>query len=152
MEYMFQYDTVHGPYTGTVAKTGDSQLTIDGKPITVFDEMDPSNIAWGSAGADYVIESTGVFTTLEKASKHMTGGAKKVVISAPSADAPMFVMGVNNEKYESSMDIVSNASCTTNCLAPLTKVINDEFGLKEGLMTTVLAVSATQQTVDGPSQ
>merc|ERR1711971_426195 len=109
-------------------------------------------IAWGDAAADYVIESTGVFTTIDKASAHMAGGAKKVVISAPSADAPMFVCGVNLEKYESSMDVVSNASCTTNCLAPMAKVINDEFGLKEGLMTTVHAVTATQQTVDGPSQ
>ncbi len=152
MEYMFQYDTVHGPYSGTVNATGDDEVTIDGKPIKVFGEMDPSKIGWGSVGADYVIESTGVFTSTEAASKHMAGGAKKVVISAPSGDAPMFVMGVNQEKYESSMDVVSNASCTTNCLAPLTKVINDEFGITEGLMTTVHAVTATQQTVDGPSQ
>lgn len=152
MEYMFQFDTVHGPYSGTVNKTGDSTLSIDGKPVTVFGEMDPSKISWGSAGADYVIESTGVFTSTEKAGQHMAGGAKKVVISAPSPDAPMFVCGVNLEKYESSMDIVSNASCTTNCLAPLAKVVNDEFGLKEGLMTTIHAVTATQQTVDGPSQ
>ena len=152
MEYMFQYDTVHGPYSGSVETTGDDELTIDGKPIKIFGEMDPSNIQWGSVGADYVIESTGVFTTTDKASAHMKGGAKKVVISAPSADAPMFVVGVNQEKYESSMDVVSNASCTTNCLAPLAKVINDEFGIAEGLMTTVHAVTATQQTVDGPSQ
>jgi glyceraldehyde 3-phosphate dehydrogenase len=151
MEYMLQFDTVHGAFPGSVAVDGDG-LSVGGKPMKVFGERDPSNIAWGSAGADYVIESTGVFTSTEKASKHMTGGAKKVVISAPSGDAPMFVCGVNLEKYESSMDVVSNASCTTNCLAPLAKVINDEFGLKEGLMTTVHAVTATQQTVDGPSQ
>ena len=152
MEYMLQFDTVHGRYPGTVNATGDDELTIDGKPMKVFGEMDPSKIQWGSAGADYVVESTGVFTSTEKASAHMAGGAKKVVISAPSGDAPMFVCGVNEEKYESSMDVVSNASCTTNCLAPLAKVINDEFGIKEGLMTTVHAVTATQQTVDGPSQ
>jgi len=152
MEYMFQFDSTHGPYKGTVNMLDEKSIAIDGKPITVFNEMDPSKIAWGSAGADYVVESTGVFTSTEKASAHFTGGAKKVIISAPSPDAPMFVMGVNAEKYESSMDVVSNASCTTNCLAPLAKVINDEFGLKEGLMTTVHAVTATQQTVDGPSQ
>merc|ERR1712176_1069113 len=152
MEYMLQYDTVHGRFPAAVQKIGDSTLSIDGKPITVFGEMDPTKIDWGSAGADYVIESTGVFTTIDKASAHLAGGAKKVVISAPSADAPMFVMGVNEELYENSMDVVSNASCTTNCLAPMAKVIHDEFGIKEGLMTTVHAVTATQQTVDGPSQ
>jgi len=141
-----------GPYSGTVNKTGDDELTIDGKPIKVFGEMDPSKIKWGDAGADYVIESTGAFTSIDSASAHMAGGAKKVVISAPSGDAPMFVMGVNQEGYESNMDVVSNASCTTNCLAPLAKVINDEFGIKEALMTTIHAVTATQQTVDGPSQ
>ena len=152
MEYMMQYDSTHGAYPGTVGVHDESHIALDGKPIKVFGEMDPSKISWGDAGADYVVESTGVFTTMEKAGLHKAGGAKKVVISAPSADAPMFVMGVNNESYESSMDIVSNASCTTNCLAPLAKVINDEFGMKEGLMTTVHAVTATQQTVDGPSQ
>jgi glyceraldehyde 3-phosphate dehydrogenase len=153
MEYMYKYDTVHGRATQEVKHDKSSNsIIVDGKPIKVFGEMDPSNIKWGDAGADYVVESTGVFTTIEKAGKHFAGGAKKVVISAPSADAPMFVMGVNNEAYESSMDVVSNASCTTNCLAPLAKVVNDEFGLMEGLMTTVHAVTATQQTVDGPSQ
>ena len=152
MEYMFKHDSTHGLYPGTVQMIDEKTIEIDGKSIQVFEEMDPANIAWGSAGADYVVESTGVFTTTEKASLHMKGGAKKVIISAPSADAPMFVMGVNPEKYDPSMDVVSNASCTTNCLAPLAKVINDEFGLKEGLMTTVHAVTATQQTVDGPSK
>jgi len=153
MEYMYKYDTVHGRAGQAVTHDKEAKtLTIDGKTVKVFGEMDPSKIAWGSAGADYVIESTGVFTTIEKASMHMKGGAKKVVISAPSADAPMFVVGVNHGKYASSMDVVSNASCTTNCLAPLAKVVNDEFGIKEALMTTVHAVTATQQTVDGPSQ
>ena len=152
MEYMFKHDTTHGMYPGTVECIDDKHIAIDGKTIRVFEEMDPSNIAWGDAGVDYVVESTGAFTSTEAASAHLKGGAKKVVISAPSGDAPMFVMGVNQEKYESSMDVVSNASCTTNCLAPLAKVINDEFGLKEGLMTTVHAVTATQQTVDGPSK
>jgi len=152
MEYMFKYDTVHGEYTGSVEHIDDKTLNIDGSPITVFGEMDPSKIQWGSAGADYVVESTGVFTTIEKASMHMVGGAKKVVISCPSPDAPMHVMGVNEDTYDPASDIVSNASCTTNCLAPIAKVINDEFGLKEGLMTTIHAVTATQQTVDGPSQ
>ena len=150
---MYKYDTTHGRISEEVSSDpANNTVTVDGKPIKVFGEMDPKNIKWGDAGADYVIESTGVFTTTAKASAHLVGGAKKVVISAPSADAPMFVMGVNHESYESSMDVVSNASCTTNCLAPLAKVINDEFGLKEGLMTTVHAVTATQQTVDGPSQ
>lgn len=153
MEYMYKYDTVHGRCGQEVSHDKDAKtLTIDGETVQIFGEMDPSKITWGDAGADYVIESTGVFTTVEKAGMHMKGGAKKVVISCPSPDADMFVMGVNQEKYENSMDVVSNASCTTNCLAPLAKVVNDEFGLKEGLMTTVHAVTATQQTVDGPSQ
>jgi glyceraldehyde 3-phosphate dehydrogenase len=153
MEYMYKYDSTHGRANQEVSHDADNNtVIIDGKPIKVFGEMDPSKIDWGSAGADYVVESTGVFTSIEGASAHMKGGAKKVVISAPSGDAPMFVMGVNAEKYDPSMDVVSNASCTTNCLAPIAKVVNDEFGLKEGLMTTVHAVTATQQTVDGPSQ
>jgi len=131
---------------------GDGKLVIDGHAITVFNERDPAAIPWASAGAEYVVESTGVFTTTEKASAHFTGGAKKVVISAPSADAPMFVMGVNETAYSNDMKVVSNASCTTNCLAPLAKVIHDNFGILEGLMTTVHATTATQKTVDGPSQ
>lgn len=150
---MYKYDTVHGRATEEVSHDADANhLLLDGKAVKVFGEMDPTNIKWGDAGVDYVVESTGVFTSTEKASMHFNGGAKKVVISAPSPDAPMFVMGVNQESYESSMDVVSNASCTTNCLAPLAKVVNDEFGIKEALMTTVHAVTATQQTVDGPSQ
>merc|ERR1711913_102833 len=140
----------HGRYKGEVCVEGD-KLKINGKLISVFGERDPTAIPWGSAGADYVVESTGVFTTTEKASAHFQGGAKKVIISAPSADAPMFVMGVNEDAYNSEMKVVSNASCTTNCLAPLSKVINDNFGILEGLMTTVHACTATQKTVDGPS-
>jgi len=150
MVYMFKYDSTHGRFKGEVHAC-DGKLVINGKAITVFSERDPANIKWGEHGAKYVVESTGVFTTLDKASKHLEGGATKVVISAPSADAPMFVMGVNHEKYETSLNIVSNASCTTNCLAPLAKVINDNFGIAEGLMTTVHATTATQKTVDGPS-
>jgi len=150
MVYMFKYDSTHGRFKGEVSQDG-TYLIVNGQKITVFNERDPASINWASAGAEYVVESTGVFTTLEKAALHHKGGAKKVVISAPSADAPMFVMGVNHEKYESNMNIVSNASCTTNCLAPLAKVINDKYGIVEGLMTTVHAVTATQKTVDGPS-
>lgn len=151
LKYMFYYDTVHGKYPGTVT-IEHGKLIVDGKPITVSNELDPSNIKWGDAGADYVVEATGKFLTEPGASKHFTGGAKKVVISAPSGDhTPMFVVGVNHKEYKKEIKIVSNASCTTNCLAPLAKVINDNFGIKEGLMTTVHAATATQPTVDGPS-
>nr|CAB3248269.1 glyceraldehyde-3-phosphate dehydrogenase-like [Phallusia mammillata] len=151
MVYMFKYDSTHGPFKGDVCEK-DEKLYINGKPINVFAERNPADIPWGKSGATYVVESTGVFTTMEKAGAHLTGGAQKVVISAPSADAPMFVMGVNQEKYCSkSMNIVSNASCTTNCLAPLAKTIHDNFGIVEGLMTTVHSYTATQKTVDGPS-
>ncbi len=152
MVYMLTYDSVHGKFQGTVSVDKENgALVVNGNSIKVFAEKDPSNIAWASCGAEYVAECTGVFTTVEKASAHFKGGAKKVAISAPSADAPMFVMGVNNTKYTKDMTVVSNASCTTNCLAPLAKVINDKFGIVEGLMTTVHSTTATQNTVDGPS-
>ncbi|MDL2235874.1 type I glyceraldehyde-3-phosphate dehydrogenase [Christensenellaceae bacterium OttesenSCG-928-L17] len=151
MVYMLKYDTVHGRFDGTV-DFGEGKLIVNGKTISVFGCMNANEIPWSSCGADYIVESTGVFTTTEKASAHFAGGAKKVVISAPSADAPMFVMGVNQDKYTSDMKVVSNASCTTNCLAPLAKVIHDNFGIVEGLMTTVHATTATQKTVDGPSK
>ncbi|KAG0055773.1 Glyceraldehyde-3-phosphate dehydrogenase 2 [Gryganskiella cystojenkinii] len=150
MVYMFKYDSTHGRYKGHV-ETKDGHLVVDGHKITVFNTMKPEEIQWGAAGAVYVVESTGVFTTIEKASAHLKGGAKKVIISAPSADAPMFVCGVNLDQYKPSMNVVSNASCTTNCLAPLAKIIHDEFGITEALMTTVHATTATQKTVDGPS-
>jgi len=150
MVYLFKYDSTHGRYKGTVAEK-DGKLVIDGREIAVYAKRDPAEIPWGTHGADYVVESTGVFTTSDKASAHIKGGAKHVVISAPSADAPMFVMGVNETSYNKSLPVISNASCTTNCLAPLAKVINDKFGIVEGLMTTVHATTATQKTVDGPS-
>ena len=151
MVYMTKYDSVHGRFDGEI-DSQDGKLIVNGKEIAVFDKMNPEEIPWGDVGADYVVESTGVFTVTEKAQAHLKAGAKKVVISAPSKDAPMFVMGVNNEKYSPDMDIVSNASCTTNCLAPVAKVLNDKFGILEGLMTTVHATTATQKTVDGPSK
>ena len=151
MAYMVKFDTVHGRFNGEV-KAEDNKLIVNGKTINVYNEMDPHNIPWGSEGVEYVLECSGVFTTLEKAQAHIDAGAKKVIISAPSKDAPMFVMGVNNETYNPSMTIISNASCTTNCLAPLAKIINDNFGIKEGLMTTVHSTTATQKTVDGASK
>ena len=151
MKYMLEYDSVHGRFKGTVEiKSG--KLFVNGKEVIVYTCMKPEEIKWADAGVDYVVESTGVFTTVDTASAHLKGGAKKVVISAPSADAPMFVMGVNHTEYKTDYNIVSNASCTTNCLAPLAKVINDNFGIVEGLMTTVHATTATQKTVDGPSK
>jgi len=150
MVYMFKYDSTHGQFSGEVSQS-DGKLMINGKPITVFSKRNPAEIPWSSAGADYVVESTGVFTTIEKASAHLQGGAKRVIISAPSADAPMYVMGVNNTEYTNSNQVVSNASCTTNCLAPLAKIVDDNFGIVEGLMTTVHSYTATQKTVDGPS-
>ncbi len=149
--YMLRYDTIHGQYTGDIKFTEDA-IVVNGKTVKFYAEKDPVNIPWGECGADYVVESTGVFTTMEKAEAHLKAGAKKVVISAPSKDAPMFVMGVNQNKYTSDMNIVSNASCTTNCLAPLAKVINDKFGIVDGLMTTVHSTTGTQKTVDGPSK
>ena len=152
MAYMVKYDTAHGRFDGEVSNKDEHTLVVNGKEIKVYNEMDPANIPWGKDGVDYVLECSGVFTTMEKAEAHLKGGAKKVIISAPSKDAPMFVMGVNNETYNPSMNIVSNASCTTNCLAPLAKVINDNFGIVDGLMTTVHSTTATQKTVDGASK
>jgi len=151
MAYMLKYDTVQGKFEGEV-RGEEGKLIINGKEIKVYNEMDPKNIPWGKDRVDYVLECSGVFTTMEKANAHLEAGAKKVIISAPSKDAPMFVMGVNHTEYDPSMNIVSNASCTTNCLAPLAKVINDNFGIKDGLMTTVHSITATQKTVDGSSK
>ena len=151
MAYMLKYDTIHGRFEGEV-RAEEGKLIINGKEIKVYNEMEPKNIPWGADGVEYVLECSGVFTTIEKANAHLEAGAKKVVISAPSKDAPMFVMGVNHTEYDPSMNIVSNASCTTNCLAPLAKVINDNFGIKDGLMTTVHSITATQKTVDGASK
>jgi len=150
--YLLKYDSVHGRFPFTVEKA-DGGIKVDGQLVKVFHETDPTKIGWGTSGADYVCESTGVFLTQEKGSLHLQGGAKKVVLSAPPKDnVPIFVYGVNQEKYNSDMQVVSNASCTTNCLAPITKVINDNWGIEEGLMTTVHAVTMNQLTVDGPSK
>ncbi len=151
LAYLLKYDSVHGRFAGKVA-VKDGKLFVNDKHIRVTAEKDPKSLKWDEVGVDVVAECTGIFTTLETAQAHITGGAKKVVISAPSADAPMFVMGVNHDKVTAADTIVSNASCTTNCLAPLAKVINDHFGIVEGLMTTVHATTATQLTADGPSR
>lgn len=150
MVYMFKYDSTHGRFKGDVHHEN-GLLVVNGQQIHVFTEKDPTQIPWGKHGAEYVVEATGVFTTVDKCKAHVAGGAKRVIITAPSADAPMFVVGVNENKYDPSHQILSNASCTTNCLAPLAKVINDQFGIVEGLMTTVHSYTATQKTVDGPS-
>ena len=151
LAYLLKYDSVHGRFDGTV-EVKDGNLVVNGKKVRITAERDPKNLKWDEVGVDIVAECTGIFTTLETAQSHIDAGAKKVVISAPSANAPMFVMGVNDDKLKASDKIVSNASCTTNCLAPLAKVIHDNFGLEEGLMTTVHATTATQMTVDGPSK
>ncbi|PIW58940.1 MAG: type I glyceraldehyde-3-phosphate dehydrogenase, partial [Candidatus Omnitrophica bacterium CG12_big_fil_rev_8_21_14_0_65_50_5] len=150
LAYMLKYDSTHGPFKGGIKVDG-STLIVNGSKIRITAEKDPAHLKWNEVGADYVVESTGLFTTIEKSQGHLKAGAKKVIISAPSADAPMFVMGVNNKSYKNDMNIISNASCTTNCLAPLAKVLNDKWGIVEGLMTTVHAMTATQKTVDGPS-
>ncbi len=151
LAYLLKYDSVHGRFQGTI-EVKNGNLVVNGNEIRVTAERNPEDLKWDAVGADVVLDCTGIFTTLEKANAHIKAGAKKVVISAPSADAPMFVMGVNHKKITAKDTIVSNASCTTNCLAPLAKVINDKFGIVEGLMTTVHAATATQFTVDGPSK
>jgi len=148
--YMLKYDSTHGRFKGDVSVDG-KDLIVNGKKIRFYSARNPDDIPWSETGAYYIVESTGVFTTKEKASLHLKGGAKKVVISAPSADAPMFVMGVNEKTYDPKIEVVSNASCTTNCLAPLAKVIHDKYTIIEGLMTTIHSYTATQKTVDGPS-
>ena len=151
LAYMLKYDTMHGKFRAEVGST-DSAIIVNGQEIPVFAERNPADLPWGKIGAEYIVESTGLFLTKEKAQGHLAAGAKKVVMSAPSKDdTPMFVVGVNLDKYTSDMNFVSNASCTTNCLAPIAKVLNDNFGIKDGLMTTVHSVTATQKTVDGPS-
>lgn len=151
MTYMFKFDSVHGTFKGTLDGK-DGKFIVNGKAIAVYAIQQPQDIPWGQHGAEYVVESTGVFTTVDRAGAHIQGGAKRVVITAPSADAPMYVMGVNNHEYKPDQKVISNASCTTNCLAPLAKVINDRFGIVEGLMTTVHATTATQKTVDAVSR
>jgi glyceraldehyde 3-phosphate dehydrogenase len=151
LAYLLKYDSVHGKFDGTV-EVVNGNLVVNGKEIRITAERNPEDLKWDAVGAEIVLDCTGIFTSLEGAQKHITAGAKKVAISAPSADAPMFVMGVNHKEITAANNIVSNASCTTNCLAPIAKVINDNFGIVEGLMTTVHATTATQLTVDGPSK
>lgn len=151
MAYMLKFDSVHGRFNGEIS-VSENKLIINGQEISVYNKLNPEEIPWSETAAEYIVESSGAFTTMEKASAHFKGGAKKIVISAPSKDAPMFVMGVNHNTYKKDMNIVSNASCTTNCLAPLAKVVHDNFKIIEGLMTTVHATTATQKTVDGPSK
>lgn len=151
MAYMIKYDTVHGRFDGTISYDENS-ITVNGNRIRVYNELDPVNVPWGEHDVDITLECSGVFTDMEKANKHILAGSKKVLISAPSADAPMFVMGVNNTSYEKGTKVISNASCTTNCLAPIAKVLNDKFGIESGLMTTVHATTATQKPVDGSSK
>ncbi len=151
LSYMLKYDSTHGAFKGDIKVEG-NVLIVNGKKIRISSEKDPAQLKWDAVGADYVVESTGLFTTVDEAKGHLAAGAKKVIISAPSKDAPMFVMGVNEKSYQSSMNVISNASCTTNCLAPVAKVLNDNWKIVEGLMTTCHAVTATQKTVDGPSK
>ncbi|MDR1599135.1 MAG: type I glyceraldehyde-3-phosphate dehydrogenase [Oscillospiraceae bacterium] len=153
MAYMLRYDTIHGRFSGSI-EVKDGKLIVEGHPVSVYASMKPEEIPWKASGAEYIAEATGIFTDQAGASKHFVGGAKKVVITAPAKDkeTPMFVMGVNNDGYNPSMNIVSNASCTTNCLAPLASVLNDKYGIADGLMTTIHSTTATQKTVDGPSK
>ena len=161
MAYMLKYDSVHGRFGGSARaavsepqpmQPRNAQLVVDGQAIDVYAATRPEGIPWAACGAEYIVESAGPFTKIESAEGHLKAGAHKVVITAPSKDAPMFVMGVNHRDYRTELNVVSNASCTTNCLAPLAKVVHDKFGIVEGLMTTVHAVTATQKTVDGPSK
>lgn len=151
-KYLLEYDTVHGRFNGTIETKGEDTLVVNGNEIKLFHAMNPEEIDWAGCGAEYIAEATGKFTKAGEARRHLAGGAKKVIITAPGKECPMFVYGVNHEKYDHTMDVVSNASCTTNCLAPISKVLNDHFGIAEGLMTTVHATTATQLTVDGPSK
>ena len=150
MAYMLRYDTIHGTFDKEITYT-DNTITIDGRTIPIFSDRNPEHLDWGGVGAEVIVDATGKFKTIEKASAHLKQGAKKVVLTYPASDAPMFVMGVNNKKYDPSMNVVSNASCTTNCLAPIAKVLNDHFGIETALMTTIHSATASQKTVDGKS-